>query len=721
MRFRKWLAATSAPLLLATISLGGCARPSGGGPNLVIITFDTLRRDHLEIYGYERDTAPRLRGLAREGATFADAITPIPKTAPALASMFTGRYPTGHGLRHNMSHTLSEDVPTLAEILQERGYRTAAFVANQVLVRSIQIPSGLDRGFDVYDDRLTRPERNRPQIHERPAEPLTDAALEWMRSDLEEPFFLWVHYIDPHGPYVPPEPHRSRFKSPNPSYIRPFEPGMQASFPFFFIAQWNLLDDLPVESDRHDLNFHVDRYDGEIRYADEQVGRLLEALDDEGLAERSLVVFTSDHGESFGEHGIYFEHGFDLYDENVRIPLLMRFPSRIRPGTVMEERVQLCDVLPTCLGFLDVPLPPGLDGRTLRLALEEGQPLEPVPILLETNEATSVTHRWPRALLDGDWKCIIGFGHDEAQGGFVPQFEELYDRATDPREQSNLVASEPERHARMHARIVEAVAGTIVDPAAARAEAIGYFGINEPVDPVRVYERWKANDGADGIAPLVGLGKNAIPTLAEAMATDDEPLLSLEGQVIQKIDWLPSVLYLRRALVDAAEAGRPANVERIRATLLTFPTDAVVLELEKALKRGKSAHARRVAAETLAYERFQRAAPSLVRALADENRSVRLAAAGALQALPADSPSEEDALAMLERLRIENLAEPRDREMIALLCEILFERCGKDRALFGGAAPAGSGSHAAPDRAAIEAAIPRVRTALGSRSRRAGG
>ncbi|MBI1851441.1 MAG: sulfatase [Planctomycetes bacterium] len=459
----------------------GCSRKPKAPPNLIVLTVDTERRDHLDLYGYHRETAPHLRALAREGVTFTNAVTPIPKTAPALASLHTGRYPKFHGVRHNLSDVLPDNARALAQVLSEHGYETAAFVSNWVLSRSIEVPASFDRGFRTYEDRLTKPEAKRPKILEQPAEPLTDSVLSWLAATPSEPFFLWVHYMDPHGPYDPPPHYRSLFTSAEPAWIPPYDPARDFASPVFYLTEWNLLDG----PDRHDLNLHVDRYDGEIAYADHEIGRVLDALRSRHLDDRTLVVYTADHGESFGEHGVYFEHGLDLYDENVRIPLVVRLPGGIRAGATVSERVQLCDVMPTCLDLLDLPIVDPFDGRTLRGAIEEGRALGPVPVHLETNEGTGLTLEWPKGLLDGDWKCILRLRPGVVANEPNVARTELYDLRADALEKRDLAASEPDRTGRMRDRILDFVRGAPFDERKSRLEAFGYFGSGTPGDSIR--------------------------------------------------------------------------------------------------------------------------------------------------------------------------------------------------------------------------------------------
>ncbi len=606
------------PPSLVALAAAGCSHPAAPPTNILIITVDTERQDHLELYGYGRNTAPSLRRLASDGVTFANAITPIPRTAPALATMLTGLYPRNHGLRFNLCASLAPEAVTLAEILKRRGFRTAAFVSNQVLSRYVSIPSCLDRGFDVYDDRLTKPERKRRDVSERPAEPLTEAALEWLGRDRAKPFLLWVHYIDPHGPYEPPEPHRSRFRSASTQSIEVSErteraPGEPKNRPF--LAKYNLLDDAILEVGSYDLLLHLDRYDGEIAYADAQIGRLLDGLERSGCANRTLVLYASDHGESFGEHGVYFEHGLDLYEENLRVPLVLRCEGLARRGLTISALVQLADVAPTCLDALDVPLPASLDGRSL-LPLVAGLGPSPAPdVFLETRDATDVGGRFLCGLIEDDWKCVVELEPGDSPREVIPKATELYDRRRDPLEQNDRAAVESERAERMRRRIVEFAAGPSssiapLDLGRARMEAVGYFG------------------GDDG--PRVA---GEVPRLVETLSNAPEPLLAVELETLRALDRRGFATHLRDAMLLAARRGRRENVVFLRERLHALDAEEVRAVLEATLRDDDDAPARTLAAETLAHPRYAKAAPALTRALSDADASVRLAAESALRAL----------------------------------------------------------------------------------------
>ncbi len=382
----KFLAAT-VPLLL---SINGCSRESGGGPppSLVLMTLDTVRADHLGAYGYRAAETPWLDRLAREGIRFEQVSSQVPLTLPSHATILSGLLPPHHGLRNNGIGTFPDGPATLATLLSGAGYRTGAFVGAFVLDRRF----GLGRGFDVYDDEVVRdPGAGTVLEAERPGREVMDRALAWlaqpkapMSEDTAEPFFLWIHLYDAHAPYVPPSPWRER------------HPGRP--------------------------------YDGEIAAVDEQVGRLLQELQQRGLAERTVVAVAADHGEGLGDHGEQ-THGLLLYEPTLRVPLLLRGPG-LSAGKVSRTPVALGDRAPTLAGLLGrtLPAPAGsaLDGRDLSAALRKGDEPTPADLYAET--------RYPAAF---GWSPLAALRRRDLKYIAAPR-PELYDLARDPGEARDL-------------------------------------------------------------------------------------------------------------------------------------------------------------------------------------------------------------------------------------------------------------------------------------------
>jgi arylsulfatase A-like enzyme len=329
--------------------------PAEGVPNILLITVDTLRADHVSSYGYHLKTTPNIDRLASQGARFDNAYATIPLTGPSHFSMFTGRYPQEHGARIN-GVAVPENSKWLAlpQIVRKFGYTNAAFVSAWPLTSRL---TGLNRWFDHYDEDLNRSYRVFTSM--RFAEDVTPRAMEWLKQKPKEPFFVWVHYFDPHEPYHL----RQRFASPDKAGEPPAgmpQPGAE-------------------------MRDRVQRYDSEVGYMDYYVGKLLQSVDELGLGDSTLVALTSDHGESLGEHG-YVGHGRRLTQNTVQVPLIFRLPGKIEAGQVIHENVTLLDLAPTLLAFTvagrvaQEEIPISFAGMSLAPAMTAGDKLPQRPI-----------------------------------------------------------------------------------------------------------------------------------------------------------------------------------------------------------------------------------------------------------------------------------------------------------------------------------------------------
>ncbi len=411
--------------LVVTLGLGGCSGTvEEQGPfNLLLVTIDTLRADHCSAYGYHRETTPFLDQLAAKGAHFQAAYAPMPVTGPTHATLFTSYSPAALGMLRN-GITLGDEQPRLATILQQQGYQTAAFVGSYVLSRRF----GFAKGFDHFDDNFSAtagtfdPKRWEGKdvdgSFDRRASETTERALAWLEGqNFERPVFLWVHYFDPHRPYLPPPP-----------YDRSFAPAPGAS---------------PLELANA-------AYDGEIRYTDDQLRRLVTAADGALGARRTLLVVTADHGEGLMDHG-WPTHGPQLYEEAMRVPLLIRWPGRITAGPI-AQLMSLGDILPTVLDLLDIDCP-GLrhDGQSLAAQLTGSATESQRAVFMQrklyhqtrvrrlvappSKERVTFDFKGKQtAIRRGRWKYIAT--PDEAR-------QELYDLLLDPGEQENLVTRRP--------------------------------------------------------------------------------------------------------------------------------------------------------------------------------------------------------------------------------------------------------------------------------------
>jgi len=385
-RWRRYLLMAGGLTVLAatgaTAWLG--LRPAPVRPNLIIITLDTTRADHLPCYGYRYGETPTIDQLSRSAIQYQRCYAPVPLTLPSHCTLMTGLLPPRHGIRDNNSRALADGAHTLAEILKAHGYVTAAVVGAFVLDRSF----GLSQGFDHYDDDLSGGTAAGTFRHaQRNASQVTDAALRFLQRQKAAPVFLWVHYFDPHTPYSPPG----------------FDPKFAART----------------------------AYDAEISYVDAQLQRLLAYIDHE-LEGPSLIVLCADHGEGLNEHG-EATHGLFVYESTLRVPLLVRLPAGQSAGTVVDLPVSLTDVMPSVLKWMGVDGPPGLDGSPLPLAQTQlAAALRPIYF---ENYFVSTMYGWaPQVgIIRGNQKYIR-----------APR-PELYDLSGDPREEQNLFSASKRR------------------------------------------------------------------------------------------------------------------------------------------------------------------------------------------------------------------------------------------------------------------------------------
>ncbi len=425
-------------------------------PDLVFLLVDTLRADHLGCYGHEEDTSPVLDRLAAEGVRCATAMAQAPWTRASVASLFTSLYPGSHDT-NSLFQRLPAALPTLAEELQAAGYRTAAFSANV----NVSPTFGFDQGFAsfwLHDTtallRFTAAGRLREWLRDRigatapfeglhgnDARTVNQAVFAWLervtatraRGD-RRPLFLYVQYIDPHFPYWPPE---WLLDGPAPDaaalHRRARIPHAPPPFPF---GRW-------PEQETEVVAGLQRLYDGEIRFVDREIGRLLDELQVAGILDRALVVVTSDHGEEFLEHG-QAGHGQSLFQELLHVPLILRGPG-LPAGRVVTQPVELLDLYPTLLRRAGLEPPPGIHGRDLSPLLE-GRELPPRPLLAEKLAFSPLV-----GILDGRWK-LIQVRHEGEERWL------LYDMEADPGEQEELSAREPELLGRLRRVLAAATA-----------------------------------------------------------------------------------------------------------------------------------------------------------------------------------------------------------------------------------------------------------------------
>jgi len=414
--------------LSAAILLSGTAAPPpevSARPNLVLITIDTLRADHVGSYGSLTARTPTLDDLARRGVLVEDAVVQAPQTRPSHASLLTGLYPYQHGVRDNAAPPLRASVPTLATLLKAAGFETAGFIGAYPVSRA----SGLDRGFDVFDDPFGGDDDFRTSgdgSNERPANEVVDAALAWLARPRTRPFFAWVHVFDPHHPYQPPPPFARIFpRSP---------------------------------------------YDGEVAFADQQIGRLVSALRSDGRLGSTVIAATSDHGEGLGDHG-EDEHHLFVYDSTLKVPLILSGPT-LAPGARVQGQFRSVDLVATLLELLGVPAA-ATSGVSRAAVLRSGGRIPENESYSEgLYGALHFDYAPLRALRTGLFKYVD-----------APE-PELFDLAADPKETKNLLAVRGALAQGMRAKLLTLdpergavpAAGRIDAETQERLAALGYTG-----------------------------------------------------------------------------------------------------------------------------------------------------------------------------------------------------------------------------------------------------
>jgi len=410
------LVAVSWVLVAVSLLLGaGCdaprleveADPAAAQPHVIFYLIDALRADHLGVYGYGRPTSPNVDAWATEAVVFDTAYAPASWTRPSVASLMTGRVPSRHGAL-GRAHRVRPDVLTLAEMLKSEGYATAAFVSNPNVLPEF----GFERGFDTYVD-IDSVQRGSD------AAQVTAAVLAYLDDpgqDAVGPHFLYVHTIDPHAPYAPPEPYAERFAGRPPGLSSPLPDDGQPPL------------SIPLETRRAAA---VNLYDGEIAYADHEFGRFLGALRERGLYDDALVVLLSDHGEEFWDHGLV-QHGVTLFEEQVHVPMIARLPGGRLGGRRVPEPVLLMDWLPTLAEWLGATPPAALDGASFLGLLDpersNARPARPIYFEMGRGRLT--------ALREGRHKLIA---HTGPTAGVS-----LFDLEDDPGEQVDIAEAEPE-------------------------------------------------------------------------------------------------------------------------------------------------------------------------------------------------------------------------------------------------------------------------------------
>ena len=481
--------------------------------NVVLISIDTCRADHLSCYGYKRKTTPHIDAVAREGVLFRQALSPVPITTPAHSSMLTGTYPPTHGVRLNNGEALAGDNVTLAEVLRDAGYQTAAFVGGFPLDAKL----GLDQGFDTYDAHFTRKIGGSAVADERTAEEVSGPALLWLEQHAAKPFFLFLHYYDAHSPYDPPPPYA--------------------------------------------LDYADDPYAGEIAYVDSWIGRVVDRLRSLGAYDDTLLVITADHGESLGEHG-ETAHGFLIYQASQHVPLVIRAP-RGRKDRRLDGRVSLVDLMPTVLDLTGLKTPAQVQGVSLRNGLEGSRaPDARRALYCESLHPAQFQCSPLNGIVEGAWKYIR-----------APR-QELYDLTHDPGETRNVFDNEAQVAERLRDRLEELLpemeaaapfrARATVDPDTVnRLQSLGYIGGDAPA--------------STAFDPGLPDPKDFLPTFerlehANSLSRSNREQ-EAETELLDVVSSRPGLIAPHRMLAELArQARRPADVVEHYAKIVDILT-----------------------------------------------------------------------------------------------------------------------------------------------------
>jgi arylsulfatase A-like enzyme len=426
-------------------------------PDIILISVDTLRSDHLGVYAYPRETSPAIDHFARDGVIFERAFVTAPKTTPSLASLLSGLAVKTHKI-YDLRMPVGDSIPLVPEMLKEVGYATAGFCGQFNCDERFK----LNRGFDHYDGDFSTIEENDAHSRagggfhpnsERRAEYLVDAATAWIseRDPGEAPVFVWLHLMDPHAGYAAPSPYPDMFSGPS---IFSDQSLSGPKIPM------RLIQDQALDGEIDDYDYYLNRYDAEIRYLDDRLGRFFATLRERGHYDDALILFTSDHGEYMGEStrsDRYFHHGGTLFDSEVRVPLVVKFPGKRYAGSRVERVVSLVDLAPTILAVASGRAD-HFDGYDLRLALsEEGaghgehtvfiqRPHARGTFAVQTQRHKLVVRTWVKTdrliarLRDGD----------RINARFL-----LYDLEQDPLQRNDIAKANPERVTELSARLAQ--------------------------------------------------------------------------------------------------------------------------------------------------------------------------------------------------------------------------------------------------------------------------
>jgi arylsulfatase A-like enzyme/tetratricopeptide (TPR) repeat protein len=483
--------------------------------SVLLITLDTTRADRLGCYGYAKAKTPNLDALAQNGILFANAYAQVPLTLPSHCSIMTGLYPLSHNVHNNGGYALAPDKVTLAKILKDKGFKTAAFVASF----SVDSRTGLDQGFDVYDDNFQEGAPFKALNSERKAEQVYALFSPWLDKLKDEQFFCWIHFFDPHLPYNPPSPYREQF---------------------------------------------ADRlYDGEVAYMDYIIGLVMRKIKDRNLIGRTLVVVAGDHGEAFGEKG-EAGHGVFLYDMSLRVPLILYAENHLPAQKTVGARVRLIDVVPTILDLLGLPNPESVQGTSLVPYIQKKKK-DDLESYIETYYPKENFGWAPLfGLIAGDWKYIRS-----------PK-EELYDLKADPNENKNAISSEMKTASDLKSRLDSLIKAAAIPAASgkralsaeeqARLRSLGYVDYS---DTTVKAEAADPKDKLDELKMIQEAEKFEFESNFKAAAELHEKMLALRPGAASS--------YVNLALAQARQKNFEAAIATLKRGIEKIPDSEILL------------------------------------------------------------------------------------------------------------------------------------------------
>jgi arylsulfatase A-like enzyme len=375
-------------------------------PNIIFITLDSLRADHLGCYNYKRNTSNNIDLLSTKGVKFTQAITQATWTTSSISSLITSFYPNHELIEQGY---ISKHQPNLIRILKNNGYSTILFSGNSIISMTFE---DIKTDFDIFN------------VTQNKADKILQLAVDWIEKIRKTPFFLWVYFEEPHYPYTPPSDYYNNFINDN-LYVHKNVPILEDDGIHNEYYSFRVIPRCVAEHGITDIGYYIAKYDGQIKFADEQIGKLLDLLHKKNIENNTLIILFSDHGELLGEHNFYFNHSHYVYEGLIRVPLLIIFPRRIPRNKIIQRTVQLIDIYPTVLDIVGIKNNRNIEGKSF------------LPLIMGKSDhhifyTFSETAFWPspRCIRTDEWKLIYNRKRENY---------ELYNLKEDPKETNNLI------------------------------------------------------------------------------------------------------------------------------------------------------------------------------------------------------------------------------------------------------------------------------------------